>query len=45
MSQEQQQHIVLLNFDRDKEVLRKKTALVLFNRTPEQVKEEELLLV
>ncbi|KAF8477515.1 hypothetical protein BDZ91DRAFT_709387 [Kalaharituber pfeilii] len=34
----------LLNFDKEKEVSRKKMALTLFNRTPEEVQEEEFLL-
>ncbi|KAI5809010.1 hypothetical protein DFH27DRAFT_542120 [Peziza echinospora] len=45
LTPEQSQYLQLLNFDKEKEAARKRTALALFNRTPEEVKEEELLLV
>ncbi|KAL7272883.1 swr complex subunit [Rhizina undulata] len=45
MTPEQAHMFNLLNFDKEREIARKKMATVLFNRTPEQAKEEELLLV
>ncbi|KAH8150486.1 uncharacterized protein LAJ45_05181 [Morchella importuna] len=44
MSPEETQIFNMLNFDKERETSRKKMANVLFARTPEQVKEEEMLL-
>ncbi|CAZ79242.1 unnamed protein product [Tuber melanosporum] len=45
MTPEETQIFNLLNFDKERETARKNMAEVLFARTPEQVKEEEMLLV
>lgn len=45
MTPEETQIFNLLNFDKERETERKNMAEVLFARTPEQVKEEEMLLV
>lgn len=44
MSPEETQTFNMLNFDKEREIARKKMAAVLFARTPEKVKEEEMLL-
>jgi DNA methyltransferase 1-associated protein 1 len=45
MTPEETHAFNLLNFDKERETARKKMADVLFARTPEQVQEEEMLLV
>jgi len=44
MTTEQLTTYNLMKFDKDRETERKKKAAVLFSRTPEQIKEEEMLL-
>lgn len=44
MTPEETQSFTLLSFDKEREIARKKMANVLFERTPQQVKEEEMLL-
>lgn len=45
MTPEEHNYYNLLQFDKEKEISRKKMAEALFNRTPEEIKEEEYLLI